>query len=48
MAKNEAFKILGSDTSEASYVQKLGMFADAEFLIFIKGFILINYILKYI
>jgi hypothetical protein len=34
--KNEAFKILGSDTSEASYVQKLGMFADAEFLIFIK------------
>jgi hypothetical protein len=34
--KNEAYKILGSDTSEASYVQKLGMFADAEFLIFIK------------
>ena len=34
--KEEAYNILTDDKSEASYVQKLGLFADAEFLIFIK------------
>lgn len=35
--KKEAAGILGKDTSEATYVQKLGLFADAQFIIFIKS-----------
>jgi len=34
--KQETFKIMGSDTNEVNFVQKLGMFADAEFVIFIN------------
>jgi hypothetical protein len=35
--REEAYKILGKDTTESSYVQKLGLFADAEFLVSIKS-----------
>lgn len=35
--KAEAAAIFGNDTSEASYVQKLGLFADAQFILFIKS-----------
>jgi len=35
--KGEALRTLLNDTSEASYVQKLGLLADAEFIIFVKN-----------
>lgn len=35
--REESYKILGKDTSESSYVQKLGLFADAEFLVNIRS-----------
>lgn len=35
--KAEAAQIFGNDTSELTYVQKLGLFADAQFIIFIKA-----------
>lgn len=35
--QQESYNILGRDTSESSYVQKLGLFADAEFLVNIRS-----------
>jgi hypothetical protein len=38
--KTESAKILNTDTSQVTYVQKLGLFADAQFLIMIKDVVL--------
>lgn len=34
--KNEAFRLFKNDTSEATYVQRLGLMADAQFIIYIS------------